>query len=1426
MQGTLKRIALLGSALVVACLCGPAATASAAAPYLLPGTFGGAEGSLVGSGQLTEPRDIALAPNGALYAVEGEDATIKRFSSSGVAEISWGNAAGPGQLVAPQGVAVSPAADVYVIDLNEGVKRYDADGNYVSGWGTSGSADGQFNAPQGIAVGGPSMHVYVADTGNDRIQEFDSAGGFIRAFGTAGSGDGELDDPRDVAVDAAGNVAVADGENARVQIFDSSGSFVTKWGSSGSSAGQFEFLRDIAFDRAGNVYALDDAGLQKFDATGVYLGGLAYQPVLGVAVAPDGRVHVVRFDAGRSVDTFGPTPIAYAEGDGPVAVDPLIDVSDDDDANLTGATVEITAGFHPQDVLGYARQVSITGVTVTYVGDTLTFTGTATVAQYETLLRTVKFLPGNDPGSATRTITLTVSNADSSNSVSRAINVAPTDDAPALAPGTTGAFVRKWGQAGSGNGDLQLPTGIGADGAGNVFVVDANNNRVQLFDATGTYVRQWPTSALGGAVDGLGHFYTGSNSVFKYDASGTQLTTWPAGANTAQALAADRAGNVYVADSGLNRVAKFDSSGNTVKRWGSTGSGTGQFNAPRGIAVDETGNVYVSDFNNNRIQKFDSSGTFLTQWTGFNGPRALAVDGAGFVYLSNATANQVLKLDPVSGATLASWGSAGTADGQFNAPRGLSVDPGGNVYVSDSGNNRIQKFGPTTLSFTEGDVPLAVDPGLHLADPDSTQLSGATITIAGGSSEDELLFSDQNGISGSYASGTLTLTGGATLADYRTALRSVRFDTGEDPGAATRTISFTAKSGSAVSAAVPRRLAVTPVNDSPAAGTSSGSTSEDAPATAAAPGVLSAASDVDSGALTVDRVEGSAANVGEVFTTPRGAKLTIASSGALTYDPNGQFESLATGATDSESFSYRVSDGSGGTDTGTLTVTITGVDDAPAVAPTGGALGYTENAAPTAIDQALGLTDVDDSDLTGATVQLTNPQPGDRLAYATTSGVAGSVNGAGDTVTLTGTHTVAAYRAAMRAVTYDSTSDTPATVTRTVDFIADDGETTGHATRTIALTAVDDAPVPTADSRTTGEDTPLADAAPGVLANDTDVDSPSMTVDQVAGSAANVGQPVTTAKGAKVTIAAGGALTYDPNGRFESLGGGQTATDSVDYGIAGASTPVTATITITGADDAPTVFAGAAPAAYTENAAPVAIDPGVAIADVDDASLESATVTLLDAQPGDRLAYATTNGVAGSVSGNVVTLSGAGDVADYQAALRAVTYDSTSEDPSTATRSVAFRAGDGELDSPVATQSIAVTATPEPAAPGPGSTSPGPTAPGPTGPGPSQPAPLAAATIAGQTIRVDKKGRAAFVFACSGAQCKGKLKLVTVKKWGGKRLTLANATFDVAPGRRTIKLKLTSTGRKLLTRQRSLKVVASIALGTKSVQRTLTVTRR
>jgi DNA-binding beta-propeller fold protein YncE len=121
--------------------------------------------------------------------------------------------------------------------------------------------------------------------------------------------------------------------------------------------------------------------------------------------------------------------------------------------------------------------------------------------------------------------------------------------------------------------------------------------------------------------------------------------------NKPSGIASDNIGNVYVADSGNDRIQAFDPNGNFLTTWGSFAGGDGQFSYPTGLAIDSSGNIFVVDTGNDRIQKFDRNGNFLTK-----------------------------------------WGSSGSGKGEFDWPTAIAVDSIGNVYVADRGNGRIQKF--------------------------------------------------------------------------------------------------------------------------------------------------------------------------------------------------------------------------------------------------------------------------------------------------------------------------------------------------------------------------------------------------------------------------------------------------------------------------------------------------------------------------------------------------------------------------------------------------------------------------------------------------------------------------------------------------------------------------------------------------------------
>ncbi|MDD1748380.1 MAG: immunoglobulin domain-containing protein [Methanothrix sp.] len=275
--------------------------------------------------------------------------------------------------------------------------------------------------------------------------------------------------------------------------------------------------------------------------------------------------------------------------------------------------------------------------------------------------------------------------------------------------------IAEWGSFGSGNGQFKHPYGVAVDRAGNVYVADTENHRIQKFNSSGGFLNARGSlgSGLGQfnypggvAVDGAGNVYvadTGNNRIQKFYPSGG-IDVWGSqGSGLGQllfpeGLAVDGCNNVYVADTGNDRIQKFYPSGG-IDVWGSLGSGLGQFDSPMGVAVDGAGNVYVADTDNNRIQKFSPSGTIIevgslgSEPGQFRNVWGVAVDGAGNVYVADRGNSRIQLYIYFPELVPLTWGSLGSGNGQFMYPNGVAVDGAGNVYVADTENNRIQKFG-------------------------------------------------------------------------------------------------------------------------------------------------------------------------------------------------------------------------------------------------------------------------------------------------------------------------------------------------------------------------------------------------------------------------------------------------------------------------------------------------------------------------------------------------------------------------------------------------------------------------------------------------------------------------------------------------------------------------------------------------------------
>ncbi len=203
----------------------------------------------------------------------------------------------------------------------------------------------------------------------------------------------------------------------------------------------------------------------------------------------------------------------------------------------------------------------------------------------------------------------------------------------------------------------------------------------------------------GVAVDGRGNLYvadTGRDRILKFAPDGRPAGGWdggPAGTRLRgpQGLAIDAAGFVFVADTGNHRVVKFSPAGTPLASWGSGGGDDGELNSPAAVAVDPAGNLYVADTKNHRVQKFGASGRFLTAWGGygfsagqFNAPGGIAVDRSGAVYAADTWNHRVQKFDG-RGRYLLEWGALGRGSGRFNTPTGIAVDAAGRVYVVSAG---------------------------------------------------------------------------------------------------------------------------------------------------------------------------------------------------------------------------------------------------------------------------------------------------------------------------------------------------------------------------------------------------------------------------------------------------------------------------------------------------------------------------------------------------------------------------------------------------------------------------------------------------------------------------------------------------------------------------------------------------------------------
>jgi tripartite motif-containing protein 71 len=231
---------------------------------------------------------------------------------------------------------------------------------------------------------------------------------------------------------------------------------------------------------------------------------------------------------------------------------------------------------------------------------------------------------------------------------------------------------------GEGNGDGQFcrPWGVCCDTSGNIIIADRSNNRVQIFDKQGKFLR-------------------------KFGSYGTRQGQFDRPAGVAYDSQLHR---IIVTDKDNHRIQVFQPDGTFLFKFGEKGSKPGPyFNYPWDVAVSSESNILISDTRNHRIQLFNLNGQFINKygfdgplWKQFDSPRGVAFNQQNQIIVTDFNNHRLLVINP-DFQTAKFLGSEGSGNGQFLRPQGCAVDHEGNIIVADSRNYRVQIFSPNGL---------------------------------------------------------------------------------------------------------------------------------------------------------------------------------------------------------------------------------------------------------------------------------------------------------------------------------------------------------------------------------------------------------------------------------------------------------------------------------------------------------------------------------------------------------------------------------------------------------------------------------------------------------------------------------------------------------------------------------------------------------
>jgi YD repeat-containing protein len=679
------------------------------------GVFEHTYGSLgSGNGQFYCPEGLVVDSKGNIYVADRGNHRVEELNSEGkyVRSISKSE-----EKEGPFDVKLDSSGNLWVSYAWESkIAEFSPEGALLRLWGTKGAAPGDLEDAYRIKVG-PEGNIWVAEWGNNRIQVFNQNGEYLFAFGSDGSGEGQFFHARGVSISGANVYALDSGEywhntgNARIEKWERSEEGEAQAPQSGST---IEY----------NVPLSGNSELPTMTEKEITEWGQKDNPVYATAIFPPdqpqtwpagsySRADVYYMDAqARTINTESPgggvstteyneyndvvrtlsavnREAALKEATKSAEVAKLLDtesVYSEDGSRLIEAVgpqhaVKIIKGNAKvpsgSEVLArnhvkyyYDEGAPSEGGPYDLVTKTTDGAETAGKEEFDVRTSTTSYSGQNNLGWKLRSPTSDTTAPESLKLTNTTVYSEQTGNVVETVK-PSGAY--SFGQSGSEPGSFSSPEDIAASSAGDLYVADAGNDRIEEFNPEGFFIRTW-----GSYGSGDGQFGRPEN------------------------LTVDSKGNVWVSDKAFDRIQEFTPEGKFIQAFGSGGSGNGELSSPDGVAVDSSGNVWVADLSNRRIEEFNSEGKFVRTITTFGEggketlwfPESVAIDSGGHVWVADTGDSRILELTS-TGELIRKFGTSGTGNGEFKEPRRISIGPEGNIWVSDSGNDRVQVFTPT-----------------------------------------------------------------------------------------------------------------------------------------------------------------------------------------------------------------------------------------------------------------------------------------------------------------------------------------------------------------------------------------------------------------------------------------------------------------------------------------------------------------------------------------------------------------------------------------------------------------------------------------------------------------------------------------------------------------------------------------------------------